>query len=247
MWRTFFAMVFSTSLIVSVTPSAATAAAPVPPAQAAPQGSAPTPQQRVAMLKQWLQASQAQLRSYQWIETTAVAVNGEEKSRKQDSCYYAVDGTLQKVPVAGAEEASGPSGPLRKRLAAKKKEELTAYMQSAVALVHTYLPPDPGLIQQAINSGNFSVSPAPQRVELTFRNYLKPNDALNIDVELPTNRLMGMKVSSYLDDPKDVIQLNATMSALPDATIFMQTATLNAPAKKLTVTVENSGYRHAGG
>jgi hypothetical protein len=199
------------------------------------------------MLKQWLQASQAQLRSYEWIETTVVATDGEEKSRKQNTCYYGVDGALQKVPVGSAEPESGPRGPLRKKIAANKKQEMTAYMQSAVALVHQYLPPDPNRIQQAVNGGNFSVTPAPQRVELTFRNYLKPNDALNVGVEVPTNRLVGMKISSYLDDPKDAINVDVAMGVLPDGTIFVQRSTLNAPAKKLTVTVENSGYRRAGG
>ena len=36
-----------------------------------------TPQERVAALKQSLQASQSQLRTYEWIETTVVAKGGE--------------------------------------------------------------------------------------------------------------------------------------------------------------------------
>src|SRR5215471_13484178 len=60
-------------------------AQPAPPSQ-------PTAQQRVAMLKTWLAQSQAQLRSYQWVETTVVAKSGEEKSRKIETCYYGVDG-----------------------------------------------------------------------------------------------------------------------------------------------------------
>ena len=58
------------------------------------------------MLKQWLQASQAQLRAYEWIETTVVAKGGEEKSRSQNRCYYGVDGKLQKVPVASSGSTS---------------------------------------------------------------------------------------------------------------------------------------------
>ena len=69
-----------------------------PTAQAAP-AAPPTPQQRVGMLKQWLQASQAQLRHYEWIETTVVSVKGEEKSRQQNRCYHGAEGKVQKVPV----------------------------------------------------------------------------------------------------------------------------------------------------
>jgi hypothetical protein len=217
-------------------------------AQQAQPAAPPTPQQRVAMLKQWLAASQAQLRNYEWIETTVIAKGGVEKSRKQNTCYYGVDGELQKVPLASdAPAESGPRGPLRKKLAANKKEEVTAYMQSAAALVHEYVPPDQNRIQQAVNSGNFSVSPAGSRVRLTFKNYLKPNDTLNVDVEVPTNRLIGMSISSYLQEAKDAIQLDAQMGVLPDGTIFMHQATLAAPAQDITVTIQNTGYRHTGG
>jgi hypothetical protein len=217
-------------------------------AEPAPPQSPPSPQQRVAMLKQWLAASQAQIRTYEWIETTVVAKGGEEKSRKQNTCYYGVEGQLQKVPVAGASggDSAAPRGPLRKRIAANKKEELTQYMQDAVALIHQYVPPDANRIQQAVNSGNFSASPSGQRVRLTFRNYLKANDALNVDVEIPTNRLLGMSVSSYLDDAKDAIQLEVAMGVLPDGTIFTQHSTLAAPAKDITVTIDNSGHRRRG-
>lgn len=139
----------------------------------APQGQA-TPQQRAAMLREWMQASQTQLRSYQWIETTTVSVNGEQKSSEQKRCYYDVTGALQKVPVA-EQQADAPSGPLRKRIAERKKEELTDYMQSVVALVHGYVPPSPAAIQQAIQAGGLSaqVLVPGQKVQLDFANYLK--------------------------------------------------------------------------
>jgi hypothetical protein len=50
----------------------------------------------VGALKATLAASQATLRQYEWIETTVVSLKGEEKSRKQQRCYYGADGTLQK-------------------------------------------------------------------------------------------------------------------------------------------------------
>ena len=48
----------------------------------------PAPQERVAALKQSLAEDQARLRQYEWIETTAVSLKGEEKSRKQNRCYH---------------------------------------------------------------------------------------------------------------------------------------------------------------
>ena len=71
-------------------------ASPGPPVIA--QAQSPQVQQHVAALKQSLAQSQAQLKKYEWIETTAVSLKGEEKSRQQNRCYYAADGRFRKSP-----------------------------------------------------------------------------------------------------------------------------------------------------
>lgn len=206
----------------------------------------PTPQQRVAMLKQWLQASQAQLRAYEWVETTVISVKGEEKSRKQNTCYYGVDGKLQKVPAAEPAADSGGGGRLKQRIVAKKKEEMTEYMQEAAALIHSYVPPDPNRIQQSVDAGKMTMAPLDggRRIQLVFKDYLKAGDSLSVDIENPTNRLMGMGIASYLaDSTSDAVQLNVAMGVLPDGTIYTASTTLVAAAKDLTVVTENAGYR----
>jgi hypothetical protein len=210
-----------------------------------------TPQQRVVMLKEWMKASQAHLRAYEWIETTVVSKDGEEKSRSQNSCYYGVDGKIQKVPVASSGSESEPGlrrRGLRARIAEEKKEELTEYMKSTVALVHSYVPPDPARIQQCVNAGKLSVDMVDpgHRDRLKFRDYLKSGDVFGFDIELPTNRLLGMQVSSYLDSPEDAVVVHVTMGVLPDGTIYAEKMTLDAQAEEITVTVENTGYRHTG-
>ena len=208
---------------------------------------APTPQERVATLKQWLQASQTQLRAYEWIETTVIAKGGEEKSRKQNKCYYGADGALQKIAVAseqGGEKKKTPRG-LRGKIAKNKQEKTSEYMQAAVALVHSYVPPDPARLQRSVDTGKFSANPVVpgRRARLDFRDYHKSGDLVSIDVELPTNRLLGTHVSSYLDTTEDAVQLDVVMDVLPDGTIYTAKSILKAKAKDLTVTVDNSGYR----
>ena len=213
------------------------------------QNAVPSPQERVAMLKQWLQASQAQMHNYAWVETTVVTVGGEEKARIRKNCHYAVDGTLYKVPIDdGQDDAKGPRGPLRKRIAQNKKEEMTEYMQEAAALVQFYIPPNPERIQASMNGGKFMMNPQQDgRVaRLIFGDYLKPGDSLSVQVETPTNRLLGMGVSSYLDSADDEVMLEVTMGVLPDGTIFNSHIVLRAPAKDMLVSVTNSDY-HKGG
>lgn len=242
------------ALALSFAPMASAQATPQPTqvaqSSAAP-AAQPTPQQRAAMLKQWLQASQAQMRTYEWIETTVVSKDGEEKSRSQKRCYYGVDGKLQKIELqSSAQEGGGPPGitPLgriAKKVGENKKEQMAAYMQDAVALVHSYVPPNPGTIQGAINAGKLSVAvlePGP-RIQLNFKDYLKPGDSLGVEIETPTNRLLGMSVASYLDAPSEAVSLNVKMSLLPDGTFYAEQSVLEAKAKGLSVTVHNEGYR----
>lgn len=206
----------------------------------------PTPQERAAALKASLAASQAILKSYEWIETTVVSVKGEEKSRQMNRCYHGADGKVQKVPVTTPPPEEKRRG-LRGRIAANKKEEMTEYMQSAVALVKQYVPLDQARIQAAKDAGKLSLTPLPgQRVRLTFTDYVKPGDSLAMELDLASNRPLEAKVSSYLDSKDDTITLDIRFSTLDNSATYTTTTLLNAPAKNLTVNVENSGYRRTG-
>lgn len=204
----------------------------------------PTAAERAAMLKATMAASQAVLKQYEWIETTVVSLKGEEKSRKQERCYHGADGGVQKVELNSTPEPKSKRG-LRGKIVEAKKEELTDYMKSAVALVKTYVPPSPASIQAAKDAGNVSIEVLDpgKRARLNFKNYEKPGDNLGVEVDLTSNRPLGLKVSTYLDDASDAVTLDVRMGQLGGGTVFPANVTLNAIAKKLTVAVENSGYR----
>jgi hypothetical protein len=204
----------------------------------------PSVQDRVVALKTTFATSQAVLRQYEWIETTVVSLNGEEKSRKQQRCYYGADGTLQKVLIdASAPPATKPG--LRGRIIANKTAELTQYMQSAVSLVKSYIPPDPSKMQAVKDAGNVNIQVlTPGKLaQVNFKSYQMPGDNLAIQINLVNNIVAGLGVSTYLDSPGDVVTLDATMGQLNDGTIYTSNITLNASAKNLIVTVQNSGYR----
>ena len=82
----------------------------------------PTPDQMVATLKQNLAESQKRLRQYEWVETTAISLKGEEKSRKQQRVYYGADGKLTKLPI-GEPPAQRPARRGRPPGGGRLKEE----------------------------------------------------------------------------------------------------------------------------
>jgi hypothetical protein len=204
-------------------------------------------QERVAAIKQSLGESQQLLRQYEWIETTAISLKGEEKSRTQKRCYYGADGVLQKVPVTAPAAESKKRG-LRGKIVANKKEELADYMQSAAALMKSYIPPDPVKLQAVQKAGKVSIDMLEpgKRVKVNFADYAKPGDKLGVELDVEGNRLLGLTVGSYLAETKDAVQLDARFGLLDDGASYPKQITLNAPAKNVVVTVANSGYRKAG-
>jgi hypothetical protein len=213
---------------------------------------AATPQQRVAALKQSLQESQARLRRYEWIETTIVSLKGEEKSRKQQRCYYGADGKLQKLPLGDAAQQGSQArgrrgGRLKQSVVENKKEEMQEYMERASSLIHHYVPPNPDDIENAKNAGKIAVRPGQDgRVRLEFADYIKPGDLLAIDVDGAANRLTGLSVASYLDTRDDAVTLNVQFGALDDGTSYAAQTTLDAKAKNIRVVIQNAGHRPIG-
>jgi hypothetical protein len=82
-----------------------------------------------------------------------------------------------------------------------------------------------------------------KRAQVNFHDYQQPGDNLAIVLNLATNVVAGAGVSSYLDNPKDIVTMDAKISQLNDGTSYTSDITLNASAKNLTVTVQNTGYR----
>ena len=82
-----------------------------------------------------------------------------------------------------------------------------------------------------------------KRARLHFRDYEKPGDNLGVEVDLANNRPLGVKVGTYLDDAKDAVTLDVRMGQFDDGTTYASNVTLNAKAKNIQVTVQNSGYR----
>jgi hypothetical protein len=201
-------------------------------------------QQRVAALKQSVARDQQSIRQYEWIETTVISLKGEEKSRQQKQCYYGADGSLQKVTVSASPPPAQKRG-LRGRIIENKKEELTDYMKQAVALVKTYVPPDPARIQSVKDAGKVSLAlpGAGRGARVNLRDYAKPGDMLSVEVDPASNRVMGLTVATYLDDAKDTITLDVRFASLQDGTGYPATEVLVAKAKNLSVNVTNSGYR----
>ena len=218
----------------------------------------PSPQEKIAALKESLAANQAALKQYSWIETTAISMKGEVKKQEQKQCYYGADGKVQKTPLAGAAQPApkkeeeqarggrrgGGGGRVKEAVVENKVEELKDYMERVAALVHEYVPPDPQKLQAAQAAGHLTVQPSPGGiVMLQAKDYVKPGDSLSIGFDSAL-KLSSYNSTSYVEKPKeDDVTLAVTFGKLPDGTAFPQQVLLDVKAKQIQVKVTNSGHK----
>ena len=201
-------------------------------------------QQKLAAAKQAAAANQQALRAYSWLEKTELSLKGEVKNTKVDMCRYGPDGKVQKSPVVTPPPREKQRG-LKGKIVAKKTEEMKDELESAVQLIHQYVPPQPDLMQVVMNSaGTASISQAgPGAAALKFPGYVKAGDALTLTFDSTVKALRQIDVSTWLDKPDNPVLLKVTMAALPDGTSHPEVVTLTIPDSKLEVRITKSNYQ----
>ena len=202
----------------------------------------------IGMIKKNLTDSKEKIKKYEWIETTTTFLNGEQKSVKQNQCYYGVDGTLTKVATGNTTPAKTPGG-LRGKIIANKKEEMGDYIKAAIAKVQTYLPPNAEKLDQIYSAGKTSIQVLDpgKKFKLSFPGYNEPGDMLAISLDKTNQKIMAVDVTTSVDDPSQKVIFNITYSNLPDGTQYAGSTTLDATAKNLKIVIVNSGFKNAAG
>jgi hypothetical protein len=80
---------------------------------------------------------------------------------------------------------------------------------------------------------------------MRFQNYQIPGDQLSIDVDRTNNRLLGASVTTYLEDPKEVVSLVIQFDPLPDGTSYPSKIELSVINKNLAIQITNADYRES--
>jgi hypothetical protein len=199
-------------------------------------------QQKLAAVKQTAAQNKQQLRQYQWTETTQLTLKGDAKPPSQKLCQYGPDGQVQKTAIGPPpEQPSG--GRVKQRVIAKKKAEMTDYMDDVKGLLTMYVPPDAQNMQQAFQAGKVSFNPAGGLVNLIFTDYAQPGDRMTLTFDPASKKITSLSVNTYMGQAKDAVTLQVRMASLPDGTSYSQQTVLNASAKQLVVTTTNSNYQ----
>jgi hypothetical protein len=205
-------------------------------------------QERVAELKESMAKNKQSLAQYTWVEQVNISLKGELKKQERFQVRYGPDGKAQKTSLNPAPDSSSESGGrLKKRIVEKKKEEYKEYAERMKALAQQYIPPDREAIQQAYAQGNILVGPAggaPDEIKLVFHNFVKPQDSMTLLFDKAQKQLLSVQIASYMDDPKDAMNLTVQFSRLPDGTNHVSGMVIDGASKQLNIATQNSNYQH---
>ena len=206
----------------------------------------PDLQQRVTEVKESSAKNKQALASYTWNELVTISLKGEEKKQQHFQVRLGPDLTPQKTSLdPPAEPPSG--GRLKKHVVAKKTDEYKDYADQMKALAQQYVPPDGTLLQQAFAQGNILMGPAaggPNQLQLVIHNYLKPGDSMTLVFDKTQKALLGVQIASYMDDPKDAMNLTVQFSRLPDGTNHISSLVIDGVSKQMNIAIQNSNYQH---
>jgi len=210
----------------------------------------PEMQQKVADLKEAMAKNKQALAQYTWNEQVTISLKGEQKKQEHFQVRLGPDGKPQKAsldpPAQPAAQSGGRGGRLKEHVVAKKKEEYEDYADQIKALIQQYVPPDKDAIEQARQKGNIALSPeagTPGQYKLVISNYLKQGDSVTLVVDKAQKNLASLSIASYLDDPKDAVNVTVQFSAIPDGPNHVSSETIDGVSKKLTIAIQNSDYQ----
>ena len=207
----------------------------------------PELQQRVAEIKEAMVKNKQALAQYTWHEQITISLKGEQKKQEHFQVRLGPDGKPQKTSVdAPAAAAPESGGRLKRHIVEKKKEEYKDYADRMKTLAQQYVPPDKDLLQQAYAQGNItlgSVAGSPDNVQLIVHNYLKPLDAMTLVFDKAQKELLSIQIASYMDDPKDAMNLTVQFSRLPDGTNHVASLVIDGVSKQLNIATQNMDYQ----
>jgi hypothetical protein len=207
----------------------------------------PQVQEHLAEIKQSAAQNKQALSQYTWQEQQTISIKGDVKKQQMFQVHMGPDGKPQKTELM-QEPSSADGGRkhgLKHHAVEKKKEEFEDYAHSIAALAQSYAQPDPGKLQQASEQGNLMMGSAgaPGEVKMVIKNYVKPNDSVELVFNKEQKAIQSMQISSYLDDPSDAVKILVTFAKLPDGTNHVATTNIDGVKKQLTVVTQNSNYQ----
>ena len=211
----------------------------------------PELQQKVAEIKQAAAMNKQALAQYTWVEQVTISLKGEQKKQEHFQVRLGPDGKPQKQSLDQPQQQAADSGGRRggrvkEHVVEKKTEEYKDYADSIKSLIEQYVPPDKDKIEQAKEKGDITLGPqagAEGQYHLVITNYMKQGDNMTLVFDKARKGLVSLTIASYLDDPKDAVNVSVEFASEPSGLSHVSSEAINGVSKQLTIAIQNSSYQ----
>lgn len=180
------------------------------------------------------------LRMYTWQMRVQVTHKGEPKPAKLYQMNFDADGKIQKTLLTPAAPPAPPERGLKGRIKEKKIAEAKEWAGDLADLCKGYLAPSPALLNTFF-SKVMTVQAPGGFVQMYAEGVIVPGDKLVYEIDPSTQAINRVLFNSTLEgDPLDgTVKMTSVPGGGPS---HAQQVTVNAPAKKITATIENFNY-----
>ena len=187
------------------------------PAVAQMGGGASNPelQQKTAALKQSAAENKQTSASLPVGRDAADHPEGRAEAEKVFQCSYGPNGQVHEGSHGRSAAGSPEERQLRERVVEKKTDEMKEYMQQVQSLLSMYVPPNPQLIQQAMQKHNVSIDKTmgSPLTNIVFKNYAKARRPDDVGFDTAAKKIATINVNTYMDKPGDAVTLAVQMGA----------------------------------
>jgi hypothetical protein len=199
------------------------------------------------------QANAAALREYTWKSRTELSLKGEVKFVTLDQVRHDLDGRRQKTRIGGtpdpSEERFDPLaprvGPVRRIVAAKKKEEFKELMKDLSALAESYAHPPLETLHAFARQAARTKTIDAGLVRVQGRNLIVTGDSMIVWIDPLTSLIRRAQIDTTLDGAR--VEMAVDYRNLANGLTYQARTLLRYPHKQLSLTVETYDHQHVQG
>jgi hypothetical protein len=199
------------------------------------------------------QANAAALREYTWKSRTELSLKGGVKFVTLEQVRHDLDGRRQKTRIGGSPEPSEDRfdplaprvGPVRRIVAAKKKEEFKDLMQDLAALAESYAHPPletlHAFARQAARTKMFDAG----LVRIQGRNLIVTGDSMILWIDPSTGLIRRAQIDTSREGER--VEMAVDYRSLANGLTYQARTLLRYPSRQLSLTVDTYDHQHVQG
>ena len=199
----------------------------------------------IQMLQEFAARNAAQLRAYQWIETTTATVDGHTRPAQKSLCHFGPDGSLVRTPLDAQQNGSPQlkGGPVMRSIERKKMDEIKEEMAQVHEVTAMYLPLNPDNLIQAVRTRQVGFEREPTgSTAVVLSNYAKQGDKVTFALDSTARQIQSISVKTFLSSQNEPLSITLQFSRLEDGTVYPSITNIQAPSEQISITTLSSDF-----